>query len=121
MRRSSEFTSVVRAGFRARTGRVAVHFAPVVGAATASDAADPAPLEAPVVGFVVSKSVGNSVQRHAVVRRLRAQMADRLDGLPASSGTVVRALPAAASASSAELGRDLDRALSRVRSAAGAR
>jgi ribonuclease P protein component len=119
MRRSSEFTSVVRAGFRARTGRVAVHFAPEMGAPAAP--AEPAPRVAPVVGFVVSKSVGNSVQRHAVVRRLRAQMADRLDGLPATSGTVVRALPAAASASSAELGRDLDRALSRVRSAAGAR
>jgi ribonuclease P protein component len=118
MRRSSEFTSVVRAGFRARTGRVAVHFAPTMAG---SDTAGPAPLEVPVVGFVVSKAVGNSVQRHAVVRRLRAQMADRLDELPASSGTVVRALPAAASASSAELGRDLDRALSRVRSAAGAR
>lgn len=68
----------------------------------------------PRVGFVVSKAVGNSVVRHRVIRRLRAQVADRLELLPAGTDVVVRAQPAAAAASSAELGVALDRALERV-------
>lgn len=66
------------------------------------------------VGFVVSKAVGGSVVRHRVTRRLRAQVFARLERLPSGSGTVVRALPAAADADSAALGRDLDRALERL-------
>jgi ribonuclease P protein component len=69
---------------------------------------------APVVGLVVGKSVGGSVVRHRVSRRLRAQLSARLDRLPAGSGTVVRALPAAADATSAELAADLDGALQRL-------
>jgi ribonuclease P protein component len=69
----------------------------------------------PIVGFVVGRSVGNSVARHQVSRRLRAQMRERLSVLPSSSATVVRALPGAAAVNSATLGRDLDAALSRLR------
>ncbi|PXY31671.1 ribonuclease P protein component [Prauserella muralis] len=65
-------------------------------------------------GFVVSKAVGNSVVRHRVVRRLRHLVADRLGTLPDGSALVVRALPPAATASSAELGADLDAALRRL-------
>jgi ribonuclease P protein component len=65
----------------------------------------------PHVGLVVGRSVGNSVTRHRVTRRLRAQLAVRLNELPPGSGVVVRALPEAASATSASLGADLDRAL----------
>ena len=68
----------------------------------------------PIVGFVVSKAVGGSVVRHRVSRRLRAQVAERLDRLPVGSGTVVRALPGSAEASSAQLGAALDKALSRL-------
>lgn len=66
------------------------------------------------VGFVVSKAVGNSVVRHRVTRRLRHLVADRLGTLPADCALVVRALPAAATASSSELGADLDGALRRL-------
>jgi len=66
------------------------------------------------VGLIVGKSVGGSVVRHRVSRRLRAQLAARLDRFAAGTGVVVRALPEAALASSAELGRDLDRALERL-------
>lgn len=52
--------------------------------------------------------------RHQVSRRLRAQLAQRLALLPAGSRTVVRALPAAAGRSSAELGTDLDAAFARL-------
>lgn len=69
---------------------------------------------APIVGLVVGKSVGGSVVRHRVSRRLRAQLAGRIDRLPAGSATVVRALPGAAEASSADLGRDLDSAIAKV-------
>jgi ribonuclease P protein component len=66
------------------------------------------------VGFVVSKAVGNSVIRHRVSRRLRHLMRDRLGTLPTGCTLVVRALPAAAAASSADLGIDLDAALHRL-------
>lgn len=69
---------------------------------------------APVrVGFVVSKGVGNAVVRNRVKRRLRALVAERLSDLDGSV-VVVRAQPAAAMCSSAQLGADLDRCLQRV-------
>ena len=67
-----------------------------------------------LVGFVVGKNVGGSVIRHRVARRLRAQMAQRLDRLPEGSRVVVRALPPAAGASSAQLGADLDAVLTKA-------
>lgn len=85
----------------------------VVHAAMTTDAT---PTRPPRVGFVVSKAVGNSVVRHRVIRRLRAQVTQRLDHLPAGTDLVVRAQPAAAEASSADLGAALDRALERVSS-----
>jgi ribonuclease P protein component len=69
----------------------------------------------PIVGFVVGRAVGNSVVRHRVSRRLRAEVAARLDVLPASSSTVVRALPSASECDSATLARDLDLALTQLR------
>ncbi len=68
------------------------------------------------VGFVVSRAVGNAVSRNRVKRRLRHLTRERLWMLPGSCVLVVRALPAAALASSTELGADLDRCLSRVAS-----
>jgi ribonuclease P protein component len=102
MRRSTEFASVVRSGDRARRGHVVVHRQSSLRSGE------------PVVGLVVGKSVGGSVARHQVSRRLRAQLASRLDGLAEGSGLVVRALPGAAQATSAELGADLDAALTRL-------
>jgi len=66
------------------------------------------------VGLVVAKAVGGSVVRHLVSRRLRAQLSERVDRLPAGSRVVVRALPETATESSIELGRDLDRAFGRL-------
>ena len=51
-----------------------------------------------------------------VKRRLRHLLRARLGELPPGSAIVVRALPAAAAATSAELDRDLAGALHRVRS-----
>lgn len=60
-------------------------------------------------GFVVSKAVGGSVTRHKVTRRLRHLCGELYPQLPPGSRLVVRALPAAAVASFAEL-RDSARA-----------
>jgi ribonuclease P protein component len=65
------------------------------------------------VGFIVGKVVGNSVVRHRVQRRLRHLCRERLEILPTGAELVVRALPPAASATSAELGAELDRCLRR--------
>jgi ribonuclease P protein component len=102
MRRATDFASVVRSGLRARRGCLVVHHRSSVTSGPA------------IVGFVVGKSVGNSVVRHRVTRRLRAVCADRLTAIPGGSGTVIRALPEAADASSAELGVDLDLALAKL-------
>jgi ribonuclease P protein component len=66
------------------------------------------------IGFVVSRAIGGSVERHRVVRRLRHLVRDRLDRLPAGARLVVRALPPAGEADSAALSHDLDAALVRV-------
>jgi ribonuclease P protein component len=89
----------VRRGARVRRGALVVH--------SRADAGDgPA-----TVGFVVSQAVGGSVVRHRVTRRLRAAARDHLAELPAGSTTVVRALPEAATARSAQLDADLAAAL----------
>lgn len=69
----------------------------------------------PRVGFVVSKAVGNSVVRHRVARRLRHLFRDRLGTVRPGCTLVVRALPSAAAAASADLGSDIDSALRRLR------
>lgn len=63
------------------------------------------------VGFVVSKAVGKAVTRNLVKRRLRHLAAERVAQLPAGALLVVRAQPQAASTPYAQLGRDLDAAL----------
>lgn len=105
LRRSEDFRLVMRRGTRAGRRRLVVH------ALTTNPSG---PDEGTRAGFVVSKAVGNSVVRHRVSRRLRHLVADRLGTVPAGSALVVRALPPAASASSHELGADLDAALRRL-------
>lgn len=65
-------------------------------------------------GLVVSKAVGGAVVRHRVARRLRHLLAARIEELPDGTRLVVRAAPGAGTATSAELGADLDRALARL-------
>jgi len=75
---------------------------------------DPGP-PGPVVGLVVSKSVGGAVTRNLVKRRLRALVRDRLTTLPHEYQVVVRALPASATTPYTRLAADLDAALSAAR------
>lgn len=102
IRRSEDFRKVMRAGVRAASRTVVVHVC-------ATDADHPSR-----AGFVVGRSVGQSVVRNRVTRQLRHLMAPVLEGLPPGTDVVVRALPAAASASGVDLGRDLSSALRRV-------
>ena len=99
---ADEFRRAVRTGERAGGRLVVVHRA-------GSDPAVPAR-----VGLVVSRSVGNSVVRNLVKRRLRHLVAVHLDALSPGDLVVLRAQPAAAAASYAELGRELTRCLARV-------
>ncbi|WP_432545591.1 ribonuclease P protein component [Kineococcus sp. SYSU DK004] len=112
LRRRDEFSAAFR-GARAGTRRLVVHFSPAGEPVDGADAST-APAHPLRVGFVVSKAVGGSVVRHRVQRRLRHLAAAALPGLPAGGLLVVRALPAAADATSAELGSDLDRGLRRL-------
>lgn len=105
LRRSEDFREVMRRGSRAGRRRLVVHALP---------ASNP-PAHGARAGFVVSKAVGNSVVRHRVTRRLRHLVVDRLGTVPDGSSLVIRALPPAAEATSAELAADLDAALRRLR------
>lgn len=107
LHRTADFTEVVRRGRRASRATLTVHLL-VDGSG--------APARA---GLVVSKAVGGSVVRSTVSRRLRHLLRDRLGDLPGGARLVVRAAPAAADASSAVLGSDLDAALVRVLRPAG--
>jgi ribonuclease P protein component len=111
--RSEDFRQVTRQGRRAAGRRIVVHAVAPPGSPQVVQTSDSAR-----VGFVVSKAVGNSVVRHRVARRLRHVVRDRLGTLPPGSALIVRALPSASSASSAEFRQDFDAALRRLRLAA---
>ncbi len=65
-------------------------------------------------GLVVSRGVGGAVVRNRVKRRLREQLRARLTRLPEGFDLVVRSTPAAADASSSQLGAALDIGLARI-------
>jgi ribonuclease P protein component len=75
--------------------------------------------DAPKIGLVVAKSVGNAVQRHRVARRLRHVAFGVVDELDAGDRVVIRALPSSRDAGSARLDQELRTALRRVRSGSG--
>jgi ribonuclease P protein component len=108
------FAATIRQGRRAGRSTVVLHLAEsqLRGEATGKDAS--AADSPPRVGLVVGKAVGNAVTRNQVKRRLRHIARERLESLPGGALLVLRALPPAAAASSATLGRDVDEALSRL-------
>lgn len=106
LRESADFASAVRGPGSSRAGGrlIVVH-------ANRTDARADLP---PRVGFVVSKAVGNAVVRNRTKRRLRAIAATRLGGIPLGFDIVVRANPAAAEATYAELDDAMTRQLTKV-------
>ncbi|HEX7186722.1 MAG TPA: ribonuclease P protein component [Actinomycetes bacterium] len=121
LRRRADFVATLRSARGARgAGLLVVHVSTGSGSSAGSDTADAGPSStgsAPRVGFVVSRAVGPAVTRNRVRRRLRHLVAARLDRLPSGSRVVVRALPASATASHAQLAAALERALERAVSA----
>jgi len=105
LRRGTDFAAAVRGGRRVGRNTVVVHLL----------IDEPAQASTARAGFVVSKSVGNAVIRNKVRRRLRHLVRPRLADLPDGTVVVIRALPAAASASFEALGSDLDGALTAAR------
>ncbi len=115
LRRRRDFATAVRRGRRAGRPTVVVHFhAGLVGAPEDSSGGSVPLVPLAQVGFVVARPVGGAVTRNAVHRRLRHLMRERLDRVPPGSLFVVRATPAAAGATYAQLAADLDSALDRV-------
>lgn len=112
LRRRADFTATLRRAHGTRAGGlVVVH----VDDTPADD--EPTPSGRPAaparVGFVVSRAVGPAVTRNLVKRRLRHVLARRIGELPTDARVVVRALPASAVASSAQLDAAVARALTR--------
>jgi ribonuclease P protein component len=127
MRHRRDFDTAVRRGRRAGRRTLVVHAAATpsgdpssADAVTAAVVGDGSALPARV-GFIVSKAVGTAVVRNRVKRRLRAAARSRLPVLPPGALVVVRANPAAASASAVTLEADLDAAFARVLAGPGTR
>ncbi|MDN6399795.1 MAG: ribonuclease P protein component [Brachybacterium sp.] len=96
-----EFRAVTRGGVRSARSHVVVHLTLL----TQGD-------EAPRVGFVVSKKIGNAVVRNRVTRRLREIIRPQLATMPPGSAVVLRALPGIDAQVFADLRADVDSALS---------
>ncbi len=103
MTSAQDFQDAIRNGKRRGTGTLVIHYR-----------SRPAVEDPARIGFAVGKSVGNSVVRHRVARRLRHLCGSPARSLPAGTLLVVRATPRAAAASSSELAADLARALAGV-------
>lgn len=95
-----EFRAVTRGGVRSARSHVVVHLTLLTQGE-----------DAPRVGFVVSKKIGNAVVRNRVTRRLREIVRPHLATLPPGSAVVLRALPGIDEQVFAELRDDVDSAL----------
>ncbi|MGI9163350.1 MAG: ribonuclease P protein component [Mycobacterium sp.] len=103
MTRSADFGTTVKRGVRAAQPDLVVHAHRGEG--------NP---RGPAIGFVVSKSVGGSVQRHRVSRRLRHLVGSMISNLEPTDRIVIRALPGSRTATSARLRQELGAALDRA-------
>jgi ribonuclease P protein component len=82
---SADFAKATKSGLRSTSNSL-------VGYLYLSNSTEPARC-----GLIINKSVGNSVVRHNVARKIRHSIAANLISLPAGSLFVVRALPASTS------------------------
>lgn len=111
MRRSAEFSVTVSRGVRAAQPDVVVH-----ALRLDSDDSDDSDANGPRIGLIVSKSVGNAVERHRVSRRLRHVAKTFVSGLDPADLIVIRARPSSRDAASSRLERQLRQALERASS-----
>lgn len=102
LRSSSDIAVTMRQGTKYSSRLIVLHVAREMSQSTK-------------VAFAVGKSVGNSVVRHLITRRLRHIVAQELDQFPIGSFVVVRALPGTATATFAQLEENVGFALAKVR------
>ncbi|MBN9644306.1 ribonuclease P protein component [Corynebacterium mendelii] len=113
LHRPEEFRAVMRSRKKKGSATVVVHYlSPGTGLPGSSAVRVTTP--SPRFGLVVGKNVGNAVTRHRVSRRLRHILFSLAPAIEPGSDVVVRALPAAASASGKELDNDVRTALGRL-------
>lgn len=98
MRVSAQFFQTTRSGVRTGRRNLVLYTAKLEEKPT-------------LIGFIVSKRVGKAVVRNKTKRRLRNHIARFVANHPHGYSIVIRALPASASASYAELVSDLESAL----------
>lgn len=108
MTRSAEFGLTVSRGTKAAQPDLVLY-------TRADKAGDPGPR----IGLVVSKAVGNAVQRHRVSRRLRHAARTILHELDPEDRVVIRALPSSRNAISPRLEAELRTALQKIRMRSG--
>ncbi|MFE3441712.1 ribonuclease P protein component [Nocardia sp. NPDC059180] len=108
LHRRADFSRTVRRGRRTGRRDLVVHaFVHTVDPAAEATEDALVRVGGPRFGLIVSKAVGNAVIRHRVARRLRHICAEVGDEIPVEADIVIRALPGAATADSAELLRQL--------------
>lgn len=119
MRRSAEFARAFR-GVRGGSARLLV----AIGAdpsgvdrsiGSVADSTGGVTDLPPKVGFVIPRSVGNSIVRHRLCRQLRHLMRMRIHVLRSGELVSIRVFPPAKGASFQELAADLDRCIASVR------
>lgn len=98
LRTGTEFSRAFRSGVRSGRRNVVLYTAENTEKTTQ-------------IGFIVSKAVGNAITRNSVKRRLRAFAASTTEQHPTGLLIAVRALPAAANASTEQLREDYEQAL----------
>lgn len=101
--RGDDYRRVVRSGHRVGDANSVVH------------AVFRAPGDGPTrFGFIVSKAVGNAVQRNLVRRRLKTIAERQIRAGLESTDVVIRALPGSLHAPFATLEGEIDRSLTRL-------
>lgn len=114
----ADFSRTVRRGHRIGRRDLVLHAA---GRASVVEGDVRLDYGGPRFGLIVGKTVGNAVVRHRVSRRLRHICAGAVAAVPAEFDVVIRALPGAASASSADLAAQFHSGLRRLAPRAGDR
>jgi ribonuclease P protein component len=79
LRAGSDFNRITKTGVRINSENLVI-YAALAGS------------DQPQIGFIVNKSVGGSVTRHLVTRKLRHNFAAHIKSLPSKSMLVVRVL-----------------------------
>lgn len=108
MTRSAEFSATVKQGIRVTQPDLVIHARHEAGI-----------VDGPRVGFIVSKAVGNAVDRHRVARRLRHAARTAITDLDSADMLVIRALPSSRYAMSARLEQEITAAVRRALSVMG--